>query len=260
LPLHPLQNIPVLAYHKISSEKEFGITTVSPQRFSQQMGWLHQNGYRTITFKQLETDQVLPEKPVILTFDDAFSCVYHEAFPVMTKYGFTGVLFVVTDFIGNYALWEPLKVQQKYRHLNERELHELQNNGFEIASHSCGHPFIVDLSEAELSDELRRSAQDLKAQFKSDIHSFCFPYGRYNRRVVDAALDAGYRYLTGNVSFTNTFPEIIARRSVYQTDSMRSFRKKLRVPVKRMSGGMVMEKMIQTGGLASIYTRKLQNI
>ena len=81
-------------YHKIDSRMEVGINALSPREFQEQMNYLHQEGYQTITFRDLLFAADIPEKTVIITFDDAYESVYKNALPVMERYGQRGVVYV----------------------------------------------------------------------------------------------------------------------------------------------------------------------
>src|ERR1700686_3479812 len=104
-------------YHSISSaaSPRFRQFTVSRELFAEQMAHLHEDGYTPITVTQLirarsqeghEQDKQgekskecrLPERPVVLTFDDGFGDFYTAALPVLMRYDFTATIFVVTGF------------------------------------------------------------------------------------------------------------------------------------------------------------------
>jgi len=95
--------VPVLMYHHFLNEVSSDII-VSPESFAIQMRALHDNGFNTITPRQL-VDFVdygipLPENPVVITFDDGYLSVYEHAFPVMAYYGLQGTVFVIGFSVG----------------------------------------------------------------------------------------------------------------------------------------------------------------
>src|SRR5665648_266246 len=91
--------VPVLCYHRISDgpKSEY---RVSPAIFSAHMKMLSDSGYHYISPAQLYDylvfNKTLPEKPFIIAFDDSRAEHYEIAAPVMEKYGFKGVFFIMT--------------------------------------------------------------------------------------------------------------------------------------------------------------------
>lgn len=96
-------NIPVIMYHHVT--KHGGKLSVSLKSFESQMRGLAQNGYKTITANQfsdfMQGKITLPEKSVLLTFDDGFLDNWVYAHPVLKRYGLNAVLFAITGLIGN---------------------------------------------------------------------------------------------------------------------------------------------------------------
>src|SRR5947209_13414541 len=95
------KNIPILMYHSIawSSNPNFKQFTVSPFTFAEQMAYLYAQHYTPITVTRLVHAQssntsILPEKPVVLTFDDGFADFFIGAFPVLKRYNFVATLYM----------------------------------------------------------------------------------------------------------------------------------------------------------------------
>ncbi len=79
--------VPVLAYHKVDSKKELGITLISPSKFERQIEFLKQSGYNSISPQSL-FDQIKSDKSVLITFDDGYEGIYNYAYPIIKKYNF----------------------------------------------------------------------------------------------------------------------------------------------------------------------------
>jgi hypothetical protein len=97
--------VPILLYHHIGYSLE-GDTTyyITPEVFDQQMNLLYQWGYQTISLallvKAITEGADLPPKPILLTFDDGSDTIYERALPIMQRYGFTGMSYIVYYYIG----------------------------------------------------------------------------------------------------------------------------------------------------------------
>jgi peptidoglycan/xylan/chitin deacetylase (PgdA/CDA1 family) len=246
-------DIPIITYHKISNKKEFGLTTVSKTQFDYQMRFLSSKGYKTICFKDLTSKKELPEKPIIITFDDGYENVYHNATPIMEKYGYKAVIFVVTDYLGKYNLWEAVPFQQRFKHLSKDQILKMREQDHEIASHGKMHQYLPFLNQLALYEEIKGSKVFLEQILKEKIISFCYPYGRYSEETVKIVKEAGYKYATSNVKIDNGGynPFSLKRRSIYSTDSLRAFKTKTSSNTS-INFTVLSEILIQKGALASI--------
>ena len=246
-------DIPIITYHKISDHKEFGLTTVSKSQFEDQMAYLRLNGYQTICFNELTAEYLVPKKPIIITFDDGYESVYHNAIPIMNKYEFKSVIFIVTDYLGLYNSWEAVPFQQKYRHLSRDQIIELRSFGHEIASHGKKHKYLPALDSKDLSEEIQGSKNSLESLLDEKISSFCYPYGRYSENIMTRVQEAGYMYATSNLPLNNRNgnPYSLQRRSIYSNDSLNSFISKINRHTS-INLAYLSEIIIQKGSLASI--------
>ena len=97
-------NIPILLYHHVQNTDYYSRYRVPPENFEQQMKLLHDWEYTTITTDMLvqaiTKGAALPSRPILITFDDGDVDVFENAFPIMQKYGFTGVFYLVANYVG----------------------------------------------------------------------------------------------------------------------------------------------------------------
>ena len=110
--------VPILMYHYISQPPADADIyrvdlSVTPDNFRQQLAWLRDNGYTAIDYDDLSTAIVgmaeLPEKPVLLTFDDGYLDNYTQAFPILQRHGLNATFYVTTNCIDNREiLWTGL--------------------------------------------------------------------------------------------------------------------------------------------------------
>lgn len=258
-----ISDIPIIAYHKISNTKEFGVTTISPKRFEKQLSIINDAGYKTITFQDFYNSdkKLLPQKPIIISFDDTYQCIFDNAFPIMRKFNFKGVLFVVTDYIGKMNSWEAYKIQRQYPHADMEMIRSMFDYGFEIASHGKTHEYFPFLSPDKIRNELHDSKCFLEDAFQQEIFSFCYPYGRFSKNAVEQVSNIGYKYAAGNLHFNshnynNNF--CLQRRSIYANDTNSTILNKIDYP-RKQNFNFILELLIQKGAYAGIYKKRLLN-
>jgi len=184
-------------YHRVAarSSRRMRPFTVDPAAFEAQLAFLRREGYRGLTVSDLVARTgnglALPEKPVVLTFDDGFADFHADAVPLLRKYGFPATLYMVAGEIGGSASW----LTGADRHLpllTSAELVELDGAGIEIGAHSMTHPALDLLAPAALESEVRGSKARLEEVLGHPVLSFCYPFGFADGRVRAAAKAAGF--------------------------------------------------------------------
>jgi peptidoglycan/xylan/chitin deacetylase (PgdA/CDA1 family) len=181
--------VPILMYHYIrevsEAEDPLGFRlSVRPDRFAEQMAWLNQNGYTTLTMGELATclraEENCPRRPVALTFDDGYADVASEALPILKRYGFTATFYIVTGFVDQPG------------YLTRKQVRELHAAGMEIGSHTLSHAGLTGLSIAEARREIYWSKLILEEWLGSEVVSFSYPAGNYNAELAAIVQEVGY--------------------------------------------------------------------
>lgn len=132
--------VPVIMYHHMLKDTtKLGRYTISPAMFESDLTYLKEHGYESITVGQLidhaETGAPLPEKPVLLTFDDGYESFYTYAWPLLKQYGFKATLSVIGVYSDRYT--ENPDHHVNYSHVTWDEVAEMAADGtVEIACHS----------------------------------------------------------------------------------------------------------------------------
>ena len=176
--------VPILLYHHIGLSRQ-GETVyyVSPEVFDQQMNLLYQWGYKTISVellvKAIKEGAELPPKPVILTFDDGSATTYNTALPLMQRYGFKGVSYIVRNYIGIPG------------YMNTDQITGLYALGWEIGSHGLSHIDLTTRPERQ-NDEIVESRRRLEALLGVPVLSFAYPFGAYDSDSLNYVHSAGY--------------------------------------------------------------------
>jgi len=130
--------LPIVMYHSIRPNKS-GQYTVSTQQFEEDLKYFKDNGYNTVTtgdvVNYVENNTPLPDKPIMLTFDDGYYDNMAYALPILQEYGMKAVVFVV----GRYSeeSTQSGDVNPNYSYLTWPQISELTSSGtFEIGSHT----------------------------------------------------------------------------------------------------------------------------
>ncbi len=254
------QSIPILNYHKIEERADIGITTRRPVDFEEDLLFLKEQGFQTITFRDLLNPEKLPPKPVILTFDDAYRSVLDKALPLMEKVGYVGVVFVPTSFVGKKNDWDVQFFGKTFFHLTEDDLRLLASKGFEIASHGCSHRDLKSMEINKIRHELKQSKKYLETITGQQVITISYPFGRFDQRILQIARESGYRFGVASLYFKlpeqfNGLAQLALRRfNIYRGDSRRAFAQKVSRKFNSPLG--LRDWLIQKGSLATVYWQK----
>ena len=186
--------IPILMYHHITDELNhtpLPKLRVSPRRFARQLDFLKRKGYQTLTLSQAFAYRST-KKAVVLTFDDAYSDFYEQAWPLLKARKMTATLFVVTSQLGGRNKWDEPKGLPQESIITREQLKELHDNGIEIGGHSHSHAMLTTLSERNLLREITGCQKILTDIIGRPARTFSYPYGLYNDRVCQAVARAGF--------------------------------------------------------------------
>jgi glycosyltransferase involved in cell wall biosynthesis/peptidoglycan/xylan/chitin deacetylase (PgdA/CDA1 family) len=183
--------MPVLVYHRIGPTQPgtHPDLTVSPEEFERQVRCLSDRGYIGIRpsdwLAWCREGSPLPEKPLLLTFDDAYAELAEYALPVLRRYGFGAVVFVVTGQVGGTNTWDESKGSATIHLMNASQIREWTAQGIEFGAHSRTHPDLTTLSCSQMEDEIWGSKNDLATMVGRPVTSFAYPYGRFNEMVCE---------------------------------------------------------------------------
>jgi peptidoglycan/xylan/chitin deacetylase (PgdA/CDA1 family) len=174
--------LPVIMYHSIGNgeiDPEYARYEVTPAQFRGHMEHLKSLGYTAVLANNIISGD-LPDKPIVITFDDGCLNNLTNAVPIMREFGMRGVFFITTDWIG--------KTHPEYKLpiMNSSQVASLVNGGHEVGSHGVVHRRSIDLLPHELEIQLAQSKNILSSMVGASIKSFSYPYGRTNARVIEA--------------------------------------------------------------------------
>ncbi|MFF7476440.1 polysaccharide deacetylase family protein [Streptomyces sp. NPDC008092] len=186
--------VPILMYHSVATSPNDATRalSVAPEAFAEQMALVGDLGLTPVSTADLcagwRSGGPLPDRPVLITFDDGYEGVHRHALPVLAKHGFPSTLFVSTGWIrGAYDTGGGLDAM-----LDWDQVRELAGAGCEIGGHSHTHPQLDQLDDERLRTELVRSREIITDELGAGPVSFAYPYGYSSRRVRQAVRNAGY--------------------------------------------------------------------
>lgn len=193
IPTHSGKSIrlPILTYHYIGNNPNPGVDlardnlSVTPVDFEAQMEFLAKNGYQTSSldtaYQALIGKITMPEKSVILTFDDAYIDFYVNAYPILKRLNLSATVFVPTGLVdqGYYMSWDQIK--------------EIDKEGLiYFQAHSVFHPTLTTSTLEQLKGEITTSKRVLEQQLGKNVNWFAYPYGISSPSVWEEVKKAGF--------------------------------------------------------------------
>ena len=194
-------SLPILMYHYIRTPPSIATDwlgyklSVAPADFQVQMDWLSRHGYHAVDFNDIRAYfagvQPLPNKPVVITFDDGYADVFTSAYPILVAHKFKAVAYIVSSFVG----WPG--------YVTVSQIRQMDGDGIEIASHTVHHPNLARSSAGSVFRELTESKQFLEQVLGHPVVDFAYPSGQFTPAVVTAVRSAGYSTAVTTFSSTN---------------------------------------------------------
>lgn len=190
--------VPVMMYHDVLPEKEVPWDN-TPQEIAEHFRLIKAQGLTPISLQQLvthlHTGLPLPEKPIVLTFDDGYGGHYEYVYKLMQEYNYPAAFSIYTDGVGKDAI--PNKDRRPggpRTHVSWEQLQEMAANPLvEIVSHSVTHPLDMrEQTDAQITKELVEAKQILESKLGVSIDYFTYPVGKNDDRVRRLVKEAGY--------------------------------------------------------------------
>lgn len=179
--------VPILMYHPIQDPipgSAYPDLFLESRDFIDQITWLEDSGYEAVTLSEVLDSWFdggrLPEKPIVLSFDDGYQSQYLNGFTTMKRLGWPGLL----------------NLKAKGADIHDEQVEKMVAAGWEVASHSVNHLDMTELSATQLEEEIIESRAILDPKFGIEVRNFCYPAGRYDGQAIEALKRAGYRSAT----------------------------------------------------------------
>ncbi len=183
------KQVPILCYHQIrdwtARDSKVAKDYIVPVAdFKAQLKMLADSGYNTILpdqlFSYLNYGTELPEKPIMLTFDDTDLDQYTIAAPEMKKYGFKGVFFIMTVSLG------------RPNYMTKAQVRELSDAGHVIGSHTWDHHNVKKYQGNDWVTQIEKPTKTLQEITGKEIRYFAYPFGLWNREAIPELKKRGF--------------------------------------------------------------------
>ncbi len=189
----------ILLYHHVAEDTPPS-TTTSPADFDAHLRYLRDNEFTVIALdtmiENLRSGQPLPDKAVVITFDDGYSSIFDTAFPMLESYGYPFTLFLSTEPIdnrhSNYMDWEQIRA--------------MSDAGVIIANHMVDHPYMLEARGSEsdeqrlarLRADLMRAEGRIEEETGQSHRYLAYPYGEYDPAIKSMLEELGFVGLAQN--------------------------------------------------------------
>lgn len=205
--------LPIIMYHHISkTDARLNDFTISPSQFEKDIIYLKEQGYETISIKQLldyvYDNKPLPKNPIMITFDDGHESFYEYIYPLLKQYNLKAVLSVVGSYTDTYTENEDHNIS--YSYLNWKQINELADSGYvEIGNHTydlhtmdkgrkgCSKKQGESIEEYRkfLTKDVMSLQEKITNYTASDLKIFTYPFGRYTKETKEIIKELGFKVI-----------------------------------------------------------------
>lgn len=214
-------SVPMLYYHSVNPSEANEII-ISPEKLKNQLMLIKNLGYNTITIDELNdyltSNKNIPEKSIVISFDDGYMDNYTYAFPILKELNMKATIFLITSGIDDGY------------YLSSDQIEEMASYGIDFESHTVSHKKLDTLTYEEQLSELKNSKITLENLLNKKINTIAYPFGAYNEDTIKAAKEANYTlaFTTkyGNIHIGDSLLEL-NRIYVNTYDTMDTFKERL---------------------------------
>ena len=232
----PDSKVNVLLYHQIGDLPNT-YTNLNcfcrTDEFYRQMEFLSTSNYKVITLTKavdiIFNKKLIDDKFIVLTFDDGCEKFYDVTFPILEKFNFPSTVYPVVGFLGKYASWSAI-YNPELKILSKRMLIELNKLGVEVGAHTMDHVKLTHIKRNDAINQVQNSKETLEQLLEQNIHSFAYPHGDFNKKIIEIVTEAGF---SNALTCINDFAEEaksvyeIPRKYITYFDNLDKFKQKL---------------------------------
>ncbi|HXN41363.1 MAG TPA: polysaccharide deacetylase family protein [Myxococcaceae bacterium] len=192
--------IPIFLWHSVGGGQPGDKYDLTPEEFEGQLKLLQELGVQAVTLEQyfdhLYGRASLPERAVVLSFDDGRQCQHSVVMPLLQKYGLVAETFLITSYLGESNETRVVKneAERSQAYLIWPEVREMAASGaFVIEAHSWSHVAERNLSPGRQEHEIIDSRLELRRKTGLPINFFAYPFGSFGHHTLMTVDRAGFR-------------------------------------------------------------------
>lgn len=175
--------IAVLYYHSVRQTEDNELI-ISPDKLKEQLQFLKDQGYVSLTLAEAKeyilNNKQIPEKSILITFDDGYMDNYSNAFPILKELNMKATIFCIGSHLdGSY-------------YLSEDAIKELVDYGIDIQGHTVNHDKLSNLTYEDQLKTLKNSKEYLEKITHKEVFAVAYPFGQFNDDTLKAAKESGY--------------------------------------------------------------------
>ena len=196
LKINKSAQVAILCYHDFVTTRAVSQMRIHTDHFRKQMQSIKDARLKVISLadfvKWRHGEQDIPDSCLMITIDDGYNSVYHDAYPVLKEFGYPFTVFLYKQYVngGGRALTTPM-------------VQEMLANGCELGSHSVSHPLNIakvgnrtpEEYETFLIRELQDSKQFLEEMFMRPVPTYAHPGGTYTQHILELGTSFGYEFM-----------------------------------------------------------------
>ncbi len=201
--------LPIIMYHQVK-DKGGGKDSITAYELESDLKYLKMNHYNTITMEELlgyvYDNKILPENPIILTFDDGYLSTYKYVFPLLKKYNMKIVLSIIGKSADDFSEVKDENIE--YSHMTWDQLNEMLESGLvEVQNHTynmhtvkngrkgCNQKPGESLHDYQsaLTDDLTKLQNKIIENTGESCSTFTYPYGVYNENTIAIIKQLGFK-------------------------------------------------------------------
>lgn len=247
----------ILQYHHVSEDTPAS-TSISPEQFSKHMQYLQDNNFKVVALSTLidaiKQQKTLPDKTVVITFDDAYIDILTNGKPILDKHNFPFTIFINPGIVG----------QNTSHFLSWQQLKAMADDGVIIANHGMEHDSLARIPDgitsqawlAKNTESLLRAEEVIKAETGQSWRYFAYPYGEFSPEVQQWVRDnnfVAFSQQSGAVGLDTDLTSIPRFPASQPYDQLSSLRDKLEsLPFNIQLNGDNLQTIFEQGQATSI--------
>jgi peptidoglycan/xylan/chitin deacetylase (PgdA/CDA1 family) len=191
-------SVPILMYHEVTPTPvdAYRKYSVTPGELAWQLAWLRSEGYVSVDMDAVQAawrgERALPERPVVITFDDGSRDGLEHGVPALVAHGFTATFFIVAGLVGATTRWLPAEVGFELATADWATLHAAESVGMRCEAHSVTHPRLAKLSREDCRRELSDGRKLLEDGLGHAVRHLAYPFGSCSDETRGIAAESGY--------------------------------------------------------------------